>query len=444
MHARTGPWAARWSPGRAAMPGMAFTRSPCRGRIHARCRSTRAEAEGPSGSSVAWRWNSASFDSKRMAAQQPSRTYRVMTASVSCLGVLRPPRARRAGHPRSAPGLLSHRVAMTPPSRSWKASGALDGSNRYNQDFLRIQTAGMAVGWRVDEAAGRGAARPRQARDAHVGVARVRTTAAEVTERATLEAPVEGAKEYIEELQPAGTQSSSRPRAVLQIQRSWKSTRPGPNGSSGGSSPVRPSVRRVRRRRSCLPRRDSGTWADGRSDPASLRRSLAGRSIGSTRGRATTLARSSPGLGHSRVRVLYPSQGTRAMMHARWSRHAVSIPAIVFGAWYGVEHGSRGAFVVAGAGALAWLVWPEASRLLAWRRARRSEAAKTRLERSLRRAERDVAKAERARRRANRRPSSARRARRAARMEARAERALATAVRSRDRASANGDKPSPP
>ena len=130
-------------------------------------------------------------------------------------------------------------------------------------------------------------------------------------------------------------------------------------------------------------------------------------------------------------------------MHARWFRHAVSIPAIVFGVWYGVGHGSRGAFVLAGAGALAWLAWPEASRFLAWQRGRRAEAARTRLERSLRRAARDVAKAERARQRADRRPSSARKARQAARMEARAERALATAARSRDRASAFGDKPPP-
>ena len=127
----------------------------------------------------------------------------------------------------------------------------------------------------------------------------------------------------------------------------------------------------------------------------------------------------------------------------RWLRHAVPLPAVIFGIWYGVEHGSRGALLLAGAGALAWLAWPEASRFLAWRRRRRAEAAKTRLERSLSRAEREVAKAERARKRADRRPSSARRARRAARMEARAQRALAAAVRSRERAAATGDEPSP-
>ena len=130
-------------------------------------------------------------------------------------------------------------------------------------------------------------------------------------------------------------------------------------------------------------------------------------------------------------------------MNARWLRHAVPLPVVIFGIWYGVEHGSRGALLLAGAGALAWLAWPEASRFLAWRRRRRAEAAKTRLERSLIRAERDVAKAERARKRADRRPSSARRARRAARMEARAQRALAAAVRSRERAAAIGDEPPP-
>ena len=131
-------------------------------------------------------------------------------------------------------------------------------------------------------------------------------------------------------------------------------------------------------------------------------------------------------------------------MTDRWLRHAAVLPAIVFSTWYGVEDGSRGAFLLAGGGALAWFIWPEASRFLAWRRRRRTEAARTRLERALRRAHRDVAKAERARQRADRHPSSARRARRAARMEARAERSLATAARSRERATAIGDDPSPP
>ena len=81
-------------------------------------------------------------------------------------------------------------------------------------------------------------------------------------------------------------------------------------------------------------------------------------------------------------------------MRARWLRHAVSLPVVVFGAWYGVEHGSSGAFLLAGAGALAWFVWPEASRFLAWRRRRRAEVARARPERAMSQADRDVAKAE--------------------------------------------------
>lgn len=126
-------------------------------------------------------------------------------------------------------------------------------------------------------------------------------------------------------------------------------------------------------------------------------------------------------------------------MRARWLRHAVSLPVVVFGAWYGVEHGSSGAFLLAGAGALAWLVWPEASRFLAWRRRRRAEVVRARLERAMSQADRDVAKAERARQRADRRPSSARRARRAERLENRALRAVARAARARDRAGVLGD-----
>ena len=131
-------------------------------------------------------------------------------------------------------------------------------------------------------------------------------------------------------------------------------------------------------------------------------------------------------------------------MHARWLRHAVPLPAVVVGGWYGVEHGSSGAFLLAGAGALAWFVWPEASRFLAWRRRRRAEVARAQLERAMSRADREVAKAERARQRADRRPSSTRRARRAERMEKRALRAVATAARSRDRATAVGDDRSAP
>ena len=131
-------------------------------------------------------------------------------------------------------------------------------------------------------------------------------------------------------------------------------------------------------------------------------------------------------------------------MRARWLRHAVPLPAVVVGAWYGVEHGSSGAFLLAGAGALAWFVWPEASRFLAWRRQRRAEVARAQLERAMSRADREVAKAERARQRADRRPSSTRRARRAKRMEKRALRAVAAAARSRDRVTAVGDGRSAP
>ena len=119
-------------------------------------------------------------------------------------------------------------------------------------------------------------------------------------------------------------------------------------------------------------------------------------------------------------------------MNARWLRHAVPLPAVVVGAWYGVEHGSSGAFLLAGAGALSWLAWPEASRFLAWRRRRRIEGARARLERAMSQADREVAKAERARKQADRRPSSTRRARRADRMEQRALRAVARAARARD------------
>ena len=121
-------------------------------------------------------------------------------------------------------------------------------------------------------------------------------------------------------------------------------------------------------------------------------------------------------------------------MRARWLRHAVPLPAVLVGAWYGVEHGSSGAFLVAGAGALTWLVWPEASRFLAWRRRRRAEVARAQLERAMSRADRHVAKAERARKWADRRPSNPRRVRRAERMDKRALSAVARAVRARERA----------
>ena len=123
-------------------------------------------------------------------------------------------------------------------------------------------------------------------------------------------------------------------------------------------------------------------------------------------------------------------------MRARWLRHAVPLPAVVFGAWYGVEQGSRGAFLLSGAGALVWLIWPKVARFLAWRWRRRTAAARVGAERAVSRAEREVAKAKRARERADRRPSSTRRAERARRLEKRALRAVARAARARERADA--------
>ena len=159
---------------------------------------------------------------------------------------------------------------------------------------------------------------------------------------------------------------------------------------------------------------------------------LRGTSTGSTRGRATTPGRSSSALARS------GRQGLQALNHRRWSRHAATLSLVVAGAWYGVEQGSQRAILLAGAGAgagagaLAWLVWPEVSTFLAWRRRRRTQGARARLERAMSQADRDVAKAERARQRADRRPSSPRRARRAERMEKRALRAVARAARARD------------
>ena len=247
----------------------------------------------------------------------------------------------------------------------------------------------------------------------------------------------------------AGSGAKQRPRSrsgdgpVVQIRRLWTSIPHGPNGSCARTSPACRSGRRTPRRRSRSRRSDSETWAGGRSVPASIRRS-SGRRVSRTRETGWLHP-----VGHLRlslvaVRGALTRHRTHMSMHARWLRHAVPLPAVVVGAWYGVEHASSGAFLLAGAGALAWLVWPEVSRFLAWRRRRRAEGARVRLERSMRRAERIVAKAERARQRADRRPSSARRARRAARMETRAQRALATAARSRDRATAIGDDPSQP
>ena len=94
------------------------------------------------------------------------------------------------------------------------------------------------------------------------------------------------------------------------------------------------------------------------------------------------------------------------MNGSSWIRHALTLPVVAAGVWHGIEVGSRGAFVAAGTAAIAWFVWPEAARLVAWRRRRRAETAKRRHERLVKRAERALAKAERARTRADRRPAS--------------------------------------
>ena len=178
----------------------------------------------------------------------------------------------------------------------------------------------------------------------------------------------------------------------------------------------------------------SGTCPGGRSARAPTRRCSGGRSTGSTRGRATTPGRLSSGLARSGWWGLHASTGTEVLMHARWQRHAVPLPAVVVGGWYGVQHGSSGAFLLAGAGALAWLVWPEASRFLAWRGRRRAEVARARVEPAVTRAWRESARAERAKERADRSPSSATRSRRAKRMERRELRPVAGTGWAMDRA----------
>ena len=79
-----------------------------------------------------------------------------------------------------------------------------------------------------------------------------------------------------------------------------------------------------------------------------------------TRAPATTPGRSSTPLARSHRRAphdLNPGQ---------WFRHVATLPLVVAGAWYGVEQASRGALVLADAGALASFAWPEASRFLSW------------------------------------------------------------------------------
>ena len=121
------------------------------------------------------------------------------------------------------------------------------------------------------------------------------------------------------------------------------------------------------------------------------------------------------------------------MKRGMWTRHIATLPAFVGGAWYGVETGSRGALVVAGAAAVGWIVWPETARFIAWRRRRRGERARRRADRAIERAERQMARAERAKQRADQRPGSRRRTRRAERLVRRAERSLARAARAKER-----------
>lgn len=133
--------------------------------------------------------------------------------------------------------------------------------------------------------------------------------------------------------------------------------------------------------------------------------------------------------------------GARALKYRTWLRHVATLPAVMAGAWYGVEAGSRGALLLAGAAAVAWFVWPETARFVAWRRARRAERARRRDTRAVERASRRVAKAERARQRADRYPGSERLARRAERLEKRAKRALVAAERAATRAAElDGDR----
>ena len=124
-----------------------------------------------------------------------------------------------------------------------------------------------------------------------------------------------------------------------------------------------------------------------------------------------------------------------------WLRHAVTLSAVVAGAWYGVETGSRGAMILAGAGAVAWLVWPEAARFLAWRRRRRTERARRRYARAIERATRQTTRAERARRRSDLRPGNERLARRAEHLEKRANRSVERAERARTPATGGDMKP---
>lgn len=57
-------------------------------------------------------------------------------------------------------------------------------------------------------------------------------------------------------------------------------------------------------------------------------------------------------------RVHVTSKGTGRLRRRGWLRHAATLAAVIGGAWYGVDTGSRGALLVADAGTFARLVWP--------------------------------------------------------------------------------------
>ena len=78
------------------------------------------------------------------------------------------------------------------------------------------------------------------------------------------------------------------------------------------------------------------------------------------------------------------------------SRHAVLVPAVVVGTWYGLKQRNRRVRILAGVGALAWFLWPEASWSLTWCRRRRTEDAGARIPRAVSRALRDGTETEEA------------------------------------------------
>ena len=107
---------------------------------------------------------------------------------------------------------------------------------------------------------------------------------------------------------------------------------------------------------------------------------------------------------------------------------------VVIGAWYGVENASRGAMIVAGAATIAWLGYPLAARVLAWRRHRldrRAIALATA-------AEQAVDLALKAKHRADGRPGSKRLTKRAQHLTAKARASLERAKRSAAKAKTRG------